>query len=57
MCIVKQGQQQFQAAQPDIKRSLRVPVMSQWLTNPTKNREVSGSVPGLAQGVKDPVWP
>ena len=25
-----------------------VPVVAQWLTNPTKNHEVAGSVPGLA---------
>ena len=25
------------------------PVMAQWLTNPTRNHEVSGSVPALAQ--------
>ena len=28
--------------------------MSQWLTNPTRNREVEGSIPGLAQWVEDP---
>ena len=26
-----------------------VPVMDQWLTNPTRNYEVEGSIPGLAQ--------
>ena len=27
--------------------------MVQWLTNPTRNPEVVGSIPGLAQWVKD----
>ena len=32
-----------------------VPVVAQWSTNPTRNHEVEGSIPGLIQCVKDPV--
>ena len=35
----------------------RVPVVAQWLTNPTRNHEVVGSIPSLAQWVKDLVLP
>ena len=31
----------------------RVPLVAQWLTNPTRNREVVGLIPGLAQWVED----
>ena len=37
--------------------SFRVPVVAQLLMNLTRNHEVSGSIPGLAQRVEDPVLP
>ena len=35
------------------KSTHRVPVMAQWLKNPTRNYEVEGLFPGLAQWVRD----
>ena len=31
--------------------------MAQWLTNPTGNHEIVGSIPSLAQWVNDPALP
>ena len=36
------------------ERLMGVPVVVQWLTNPTRNHEVAGSVPVLAQWVNNP---
>ena len=44
-------------AVPQKIKNRGVPVAAQWLTNLTRNHEVEGLIPGLAQWVKDPVLP
>ena len=40
--------------QPLKEKNTGVPVVAQWLTNLTRNHEVVGLIPDLAQWVKDP---
>ena len=39
------------------KSVIGVPVVARWLTNPTRNHEVAGSVSALAQRVNNPALP
>ena len=39
------------------KGLMGVPIVAQWLTNPTRNHEVVGLIPGLAQWVEDLALP
>ena len=41
----------------NLKIKIGVPVMAQWLTNPTRNHAIVCSIPGLVQWVNDPAVP
>ena len=41
----------------NISKTCGVPVVAPWLTNPPRNHEVVGSIPGLAPWVEDPALP
>ena len=46
------------ASKGKIKKHISgVTVVAQWLTNPTRNHEVPGLIPGTTQWVKDPALP
>ena len=51
------GAAQEIAKKKKLKAVAGVPLVAQWLMNPTRNHEVVGSVPALAQWVNDPALP
>ena len=55
--LVSEVEREMYVSRASENKKSGVPVVAQWLTNPTRNHEVVGSIPGLTQGVKDPVLP
>ena len=53
----KNKTKQNKTNKPRKKTKVGVPVVAQWLTNPTRNHEVAGLILGLAQWVKDLALP
>ena len=56
-CLQKKKKKKNTQSEHNKELHVGVPVVAQWLTNLTRNHNVAGSIPGLAQWVDDPVLP